>query len=501
MIEKMIRDMYARNLSEDVIKDRIVEEIDTERIKKITNSTLEGLAKRELNLSAIVGKTIEAKERRLVPEVIRDFFIEATPYWGIHPKPLSNKPGIYSIGKVPRNLWPRGENLEPRFGVLGREYKAVCFDKEIVKKDATLEWITPGHPLFETIREETYEAFMREVKKGTVFYDLYRKEPSRLDIFTASIVDGTGQLLHKRIFVIESMPDGTLQLRQPTIFLDLIATENSVTPPTAEHLPSVAELESFLINNALTSYKTEVEIERRKELDTIERHLELSLFALIHRQNIKLGEMIDAKENNRAWQGIEGQISQIEQRILELNNRLDLRRNKLVKERQISITDVRHLGSAWVLPHPERDQPEIKAMRSDDEIESIAVDTVIKYDESQGRRVQSVEKENRGFDLISRAYHPEDPETAIDVRFIEVKGRAQVGEVALSENEYKTAQRLGNDYYLYVVYNCATNPEIRIIQNPATLEWEPVRRIEHYQINAKEIIKNSINGGKHEQRY
>lgn len=502
MIEKMIRDMYARNLSEDVIKDRIIEEIDTDRIKKITNSTLEGLAKRELNLSAIVGKTIEARERRLVPEVIRDFFMEAAPYWGIHPKPLShNKPGIYSIGKVPRNLWSRGENLEPRLGVLGKEYKEVCFDKEIAKKDGTLEWITPGHPLFETIREETYEEFIREVKKGTVFYDLYRKDPSRLDIFTASIIDGTGQLLHKRIFVIESMTDGALQLRQPTIFLDLIATENTVTPPAAEHMPSVTELECFLINNALASYKNEVEIERRKELDTIEKHLELSLSALIHRQNIKLGEIIDAKENNRAWQGIEGQISQIEQRILELNNRLDLRRKKLVKERQISITDVRHLGSAWVLPHPDRNHPEIKAMRSDDEIEAIAVNVVIKYEESQGRRVQSVEKENRGFDLISRAYHPEDPETAIDVRFIEVKGRYQVGEIALSENEYKTAQRLGNDYYLYVVYNCATNPEIRIIQNPATLKWEPVRKIEHYHINANEILSNSAIGGRHEQQH
>jgi CheY-like chemotaxis protein len=37
----------------------------------------EGLAKRELNLSAIVGRTAEARERRLVPEVVESFFIEA----------------------------------------------------------------------------------------------------------------------------------------------------------------------------------------------------------------------------------------------------------------------------------------------------------------------------------------------------------------------------------------------------------------------------------------
>ncbi len=51
-----------------------------------------------------------------------------------------------------------------------------------------------------------------------------------------------------------------------------------------------------------------------------------------------------------------------------------------------------------------------------------------------------------------------DPKTAIDVRFIEVKGRAEAGEIALTTNEYNTAKRLKKDYYLYVVTLCATAP-------------------------------------------
>ena len=78
-LERMVRAMYAHNLSEDVLLSRIVEQVDTERFRRITNSTLEGLAKRELNLSAIVGKSAEAKERRLVPEVVEDFFVQAAP--------------------------------------------------------------------------------------------------------------------------------------------------------------------------------------------------------------------------------------------------------------------------------------------------------------------------------------------------------------------------------------------------------------------------------------
>jgi len=100
-LEKMLRDLYARNLTEEVIKSRIIEQVDTERFRKITNSTLEGLAKRELNLSAIVGKSAEARERRLVPEVIEDFFLHAGPQVGIYPREVSRGKHTYRVGKVP----------------------------------------------------------------------------------------------------------------------------------------------------------------------------------------------------------------------------------------------------------------------------------------------------------------------------------------------------------------------------------------------------------------
>ncbi|MFH1009685.1 MAG: DUF3883 domain-containing protein, partial [bacterium] len=101
-----------------------------------------------------------------------------------------------------------------------------------------------------------------------------------------------------------------------------------------------------------------------------------------------------------------------------------------------------------------------------------------------------VEKENRGFDLISRKPHPEDPDTAIEVRFIEVKGRARVGEVALTSNEYKTAERLKKDYWLYVIFNCAATPEIYIVRDPARLGWKPVVKVEHYMVGAEIILQS-----------
>jgi hypothetical protein len=101
--------------------------------------------------------------------------------------------------------------------------------------------------------------------------------------------------------------------------------------------------------------------------------------------------------------------------------------------------------------------------------------------------VESVETENRGFDLISRQPHPEDPKTSIAHRFIEVKGRAGVGGVVLSENEYRKANLMKEDYWLYAVFNCATTPKLEIVQNPATLGWTPITKVEHYQVGAEAI--------------
>ena len=115
----------------------------------------------------------------------------------------------------------------------------------------------------------------------------------------------------------------------------------------------------------------------------------------------------------------------------------------------------------------------------------IAIEEAKKYEISRGWEVESVEADNRGFDLISRKPHPHDPKTFTDVRFIEVKGRVVIGEVALSFNEYRTAERLKRDYWLYAVFNCGSKPELHPVQDPARLGWEPIVKIDHYHTSAE----------------
>jgi hypothetical protein len=180
----------------------------------------------------------------------------------------------------------------------------------------------------------------------------------------------------------------------------------------------------------------------------------------------------------------------MEDRQYDLNTRLESRREELLKERNCTIADIKHHGRAYVLPHPERKSPEMASLVTDLEIERIAIQKVIEHEEARGWQVESVESENRGFDLISRKPHPEDSHTATQVRFIEVKGRSAIGSVALTNNEYKTAARLKHDYWLYVVFNCGSQPTVYPIQDPVKLGWKPVVSIEHYQIDAQKIIQS-----------
>ena len=488
-LEKMLRDMYAHNLTEEVIKSRIVEQVDTERFRRITHATLEGLAKRELNLSQIVAKSAEAKERRLVPEVIQDFFINAAPLSGLTPKPVRPDTPLYRIGRVPRNLWALGEQLEPRFGALGREYKHIAFDKNLLSQAPTLEWVTSGHQLFETVRADVSQQVQDHLRRGAVFYDLHRAHPARLDVYAAAIRDGRGNVLNRRLFVVETTSDGQMDIRQPTLFLDIMPAPNGVKPPNDESLPTRAQVEQALVQKALQPFLEQVRVERLKEIETIQRHIEISLNELIHRENLKLANLLQEDFNAAANPLRAANVKQSEDRLDELNARLERRQRELQQERNLTISEIQHLGRAWVLPHPDRDKPSLAPMVRDDEIEHIAIQAVIAHEEARGWQVESVEKDNRGFDLISHRPHPEDPKTALEVRFIEVKGRAAVGDVALTDNEFKTAQRLKTDYWLYVVYECAQVPRVHLVHDPARLDWEPIVKVEHYTVGASEILE------------
>jgi hypothetical protein len=319
---------------------------------------------------------------------------------------------------------------------------------------------------------------------------VHRSVPARLAVFSAAIRDGLGHELHRRLFIVQEEFDGTLTVRQPTLLLDLVPAPKGTDVPVDTGADRIS-IEHFLVQQALVPFLAEVTAQREKEIQTVTRHLELSLNELILRQNLKLAELLAMQENGDASPLLAANTKQAQDRLDELFGRLDGRKRELERERNCTIGEIQRHGSAWVLPHPDRATPGLAAMVRDDEIEYLAVEAVIAFEQARGCEVESVEKDNRGFDLISRRPLPGDPK-AIDVRFIEVKGRAGVGEVALSGNEYRTAQRLKKDYWLYVVFNCGGTPAINVVRDPAQLDWQPIVKIEHYMVKPQAILDGAM---------
>jgi hypothetical protein len=238
--------------------------------------------------------------------------------------------------------------LEPRFGKLGREYKQVVFDKRLLLTDATSEWITPGHPLFEVVREDAQERVREDLQRGAVFFDLHCKEPSRLNIYSAAIQDGHGHVLHRRLFAVQENSDRSVTLRQPTFLLDL-APAPAGTPVPDTSLNDQAALEHYLVGEALEGFLKEVTAQREKETETISRHMEISLNELIHRQNLKLAELVSQREAGDSNPSIPGNIKQAEDRLDELIGRLERRRQELQQERRWKPSPNCHLREREVL--------------------------------------------------------------------------------------------------------------------------------------------------------
>jgi len=100
------------------------------------------------------------------------------------------------------------------------------------------------------------------------------------------------------------------------------------------------------------------------------------------------------------------------------------------------------------------------AMRRSDAVEAAAMAAAMDHERARGWTPEDVCQEGRGYDVLSRG-----PDGA--VRYIEVKGRAGVGAVELSANEWLKAEQLGEAYWLYIVTEALTAPDVHPVRDPA----------------------------------
>src|SRR5207245_9657074 len=151
-------------------------------------------------------------------------------------------------------------------------------------------------------------------------------------------------------------------VRQPTYLAELAFAPVGTSVPSDSRMPDRARVEQALVEKALNPFLEEIAAQRAREVETIARHLEISLGELIHRANMSLAELENRRIEGENVLGLEGNIAQAEAHLDELNNRLEGRRAEVAMERHLAIGDIEHLGCAWVLPNHPRTSPGIPTM-------------------------------------------------------------------------------------------------------------------------------------------
>ena len=471
-VERVLRDYYAGKLGDADLEERLLKNVDESRFRNICQNALEGLAAKKLNLEMLIERRARAKERRLVPESIARFLREAAEFVPLKLKVVANLPHTFEPARTPSMLRRYEREEDWKLPELASRYPRCSTERETAERH-NLEWVTPGHPLFESIRRHTRERAREPFGQGACFFSLAHEAPARIDFYRARVVDGMGRTVHEGLFAVELSEHNEPQLREPGAL-------GNFTPAAApDDLPAIAaarEPADWLQEQALAPFLEQARGERIDEVERIAEHVELSLTELLQRTDEEIGRA--TIDTDAGKQGAEGRLAKAENRQDELLARRERRREELGRQRALSLQGVERITSVLVLPHPERASSDVTRLRQNLETEAIAMQLVIEHERGRGCQVEDVSARNVGYDVTSL-----DTRSG-EMRLIEVKGlSALTGTILLTPNERRVAEDRRDCYWLYIVTNCGDEPVLQEpILDPAQHEWNEVKKVQHYYL-------------------
>jgi len=465
-IERVLRDYYAGKMGDADLEDRLLKNVDENHFRAICENALEGLASRTLNLSMLIERRARAQERRVVPETIARFMADSAPYVPLTLSPIASSPHTFEAIRTPHVL--RRYQSEPtwKLPALATKYPRFSTDRQMAETK-NLEWVTPGHPLFESLRRHTFSQAQESLGRGACFHSLSHETPARIDFYRARIVDGLANVIHERLFAVELTAEGEPKAQDPSVLGDFTPAK---LPESIPPVTYAFECVGWLNEKCLAPLLDEVRAERLDELNRIAAHVELSLTELLQKTDEEIGRAATETEQNVV--GSEGRLAQAEERHAKLLTRREQRRDELERQRSLTLQNVERITSILVLPHPQREAPDVRRLRSDPITEATAMRVVIEHEKAQNRQVEDVHKKNLGYDITSL-----DLKSG-ELRLIEIKGiGALTGTVLLTPNERRVAEDRRDCYWLYVVTNCDSEPKLETpIKDPARFPSHTGRR-------------------------
>ena len=441
----------SRNINE-ILKDVEIK-VDDEYISKIRKNLGESLATKFIDYTRMRELQRRAKENKLIPQYTELFFRRA--FQKVNGRIKERKDGFLSIESMPPEIVSIAESEEfrKRYGTLMRNYLKATFDKESAYKEGDAEFISFGHPLFEAIMGWVEKNFSNEPLNGSVFIDPEGSFDGYLVFYEGEIMDGSMQISGKTLlsYYIDKVSLTSKKI-PPTIIWDL--DEGSAEKEGIADINSLREIALGAALKDLDRYKNEVLQERNRQADIKEKYGLKSLDEL----RVKLdGEIIKLEQRKEMGENTDLSIRNKEEQKRKYDRRHGELKELIRKETELTMNKPTFLGIIRVKP------PETygEGMKRDDEVEKIGMEYVMNYERAKGRTPEDISEQNLGFDIRSTYADGQ-------IRYIEVKSRAGKGDVAISPNEWLTAKKFGDDYYLYVVWNAKEKAKIllKIIRNP-----------------------------------
>jgi SNF2 family DNA or RNA helicase len=449
---QLIIDAITNAKSMDEILKELDIKPDEEYISKIKEALGETLATRFIDYTRIKEMAERAREYRLIPEYVEEFFKRAFIKAGGKFRETKNR--FIAIDSVPYEIRKIAESPEfkNRYGIVIKRYPKATFDKDTAFKNPDAEFISFGHPLFEALLKWVVDKYGEETKRGAVFKDPSGRLNGYIWFYMGEVRDGKGEIAGRKIMAIylsAQAGDDRNEIKElnPAVLWDLVPAKNS------KNLINTEKEKDKLLGFAIQSvekYKEEISQERKRQAEIKEKYGLKSLDYLIGKLDAELaelyerearGEKVDLPIRNK-----EEQKRRYEEARKELEKEIEQEQSLLISMPEL-LTVIRVV-------------PEKNEMEESEEIERIGMEIAMEYEREHGRFPEDVSKENLGFDIRSK------DESTGETRYIEVKARAGEGEVALTPNEWFKAKRFRNQYFLYVVVNAVTNPTLYIIRNP-----------------------------------
>jgi SNF2 family DNA or RNA helicase len=486
--------LYGKNLSQLLMEaaasardiNEILKEIDIEvdedYISKVKENLGESLATRFIDYTRLKEMAQKARENRLIPEYTEEFFKRAFSKSGGRYR--ERKDQFLAIDSIPSQLKQISEedSFKKRFGSLLKSYPKITFDKDLGFRTSDSEFVSFGHPLFESMLEWVERELGKELQRGASFVDPDGRLDGHILFFEGEVKDGTGTVAGKSLFAFYS-DSKTSDIRNvpATIMWDLAESSAQTTSVQTIDPESLKKKVLSRVISSLNEYKLKLQDDRNRQAQIKQKYGITSLEKLIVELD---GDLIDLYARRDRGENVDLAIFNKEEKKREYEQSKKELEEIILKERSLTMSSPAFIGIARVLPmQTERGG----VMHSDPEVERIGMETVMKFEREAGRDPEDVSKDNLGFDIRSKERTLENIQK---IRYIEVKARAEVGPVALTQNEWFKAQRLADDYFLYVVWNTSSDTDSKtlIIQNPAKrLAVDKVVEVVRYIIPISEI--------------